>query len=428
MSEYGIVCPSAIGHLNPMCALAEELQRRNHNVTLFGIADIKNQIKNSGLNFFLIGKEEYPIGAIEEKYNSLGKLHGNEGIKFTTQIILNYAKMLFKDIPPAIKSIGIDSLIVDQFYDAGATIAERLDLPYVTICNALLVNQEVSVPPYFTNWIYEESIWSKIRNCIGNWYLNQITNPIWQEIQAQRKEWKLPLYNNREQVYSKLAQISQLPKELDFPRKNLANCFHYVGPLQNSSGTESISFQNVSFPWEKLTDKPLIYASLGTVQNKLTEVFQCIDEAVSGIDAQLVISLGNPKNEPLDYNLSDRAIVVPFAPHQKLIDRASLVITHAGMNTTVGALSAGVPMVAIPITNEQPGIAARLARTGAGEILSLKSLKVSKLEASIRRVLNEKSYQENAIRLQKAIKRAGGVKRAADIIEQAVSTRKPVYA
>ncbi len=120
--------------------------------------------------------------------------------------------------------------------------------------------------------------------------------------------------------------------------------------------------------------------------------------------------------------------MVSFAPHQKLIERASLVITHAGMNTTLGALSSGVPIVAIPITNEQPGIAARIARTGAGKVLPLKDLKASRLQTVIKQVLTENSYQENAQRLQKAIARAGGVKKAADIVEQVVTTKKPVIA
>jgi UDP:flavonoid glycosyltransferase YjiC (YdhE family) len=55
-------------------------------------------------------------------------------------------------------------------------------------------------------------------------------------------------------------------------------------------------------------------------------------------------------------------------------------------------------------------------------------LSVPKLRAAIERVLTQDSYKKNASRLQEAIRRAGGVSRAADIIEQAVSTGKPVLA
>ena len=85
-------------------------------------------------------------------------------------------------------------------------------------------------------------------------------------------------------------------------------------------------------------------------------------------------------------------------------------------------------MVAIPITNDQPGVAARIAWTGTGEVIPLKKLSVEKLQKAIKRVLTEDSYKKNALRLQEAIKRAGGVSRAADIVEQVVHTGKPVLA
>jgi zeaxanthin glucosyltransferase len=107
---------------------------------------------------------------------------------------------------------------------------------------------------------------------------------------------------------------------------------------------------------------------------------------------------------------------VAYAPHAALIARSSLVVTHAGLNTTIGSLSAGVPLVAIPITNEQPGIATRLARTGAGEMLPLKQLTVDRLNRTISRVLNDVSYRNRAQRMQSIVQQSGGVKRAVDLI------------
>lgn len=61
-------------------------------------------------------------------------------------------------------------------------------------------------------------------------------------------------------------------------------------------------------------------------------------------------------------------IVVRYAPKLELLQKASLTITHAGLNTTLKSLSYGVPMVGIPITDDQPGIAARIVGTGIGEL------------------------------------------------------------
>ncbi len=182
------------------------------------------------------------------------------------------------------------------------------------------------------------------------------------------------------------------------------------------------------FPFEQLTGQPLIYASMGTVQNRLLDVFKIIASACEGLDAQLVISLGGSATPESLPSLPGNPIVVGYAPQLELLPKATLTITHAGMNTTLESLSNGVPMVAIPVANDQPGVAARIAWTGVGEMVSLKELSVPKLRSAIVKVLTQESYKQRAIEMQEAIGRSGGVKRAADIIEQAVLTGKPVLA
>jgi MGT family glycosyltransferase len=184
----------------------------------------------------------------------------------------------------------------------------------------------------------------------------------------------------------------------------------------------------VPFPFEQLTGQPLIYASMGTVQNRLLDVFKIIASACEGLDAQLVISLGGSATPESLPSLPGNPIVVGYAPQLELLQKAALTITHAGMNTTLECLTNGVPMVAIPVANDQPGVAARIAWTGVGEMVSLKELSLPKLRSAIVKVLTQESYKQRAIEMQEAIGRSGGVKRAADIIEQAVLTRKPVLA
>lgn len=83
-------------------------------------------------------------------------------------------------------------------------------------------------------------------------------------------------------------------------------------------------------------------------------------------------------------------------------------------------------MVAIPITNDQPGVAARIAWTGTGEVVTLNKLSGARLHAAVKQVLTEDTYKHNALRLQAAIRDAGGVSRAADIVERVVQTGQPV--
>jgi zeaxanthin glucosyltransferase len=67
-------------------------------------------------------------------------------------------------------------------------------------------------------------------------------------------------WSNPAATVSKLAVITQTPKEFDFPIAHLPAQLHYAGPFHDSEGRQAIPF-----PWEKLNGKPLIYASMGTL-------------------------------------------------------------------------------------------------------------------------------------------------------------------
>ena len=428
MTHFGIICPPIAGHLNPMTTLGHELQQRGHRVTLFGILDTQSKALAAGLNLWVIGKSEFPSGVVPEWLAQTGKLTGFAAQRHSCTWLEKLVALHLQELPQVLKKAGIEALLVDQALLEGGTIAEFLDIPFITVCSALMLNQDDDVPLFTTHWRYNPAWWARLRNR-GVWSLINLLNRIemvsfWKApalVAEYRRKWKLPLYSSPNDAFSQLAQVSQQPAEFEFPRTTLPQCFHFTGPFSNP-----ISREPVAFAWEKLTGEPLIYASLGTIQNRLPENFQKIAEACVGLDAQLVISLGGATSPESLPKLPGSPLVVKYAPQLELLKKASLTITHAGMNTVLESLSYGVPLVAIPISHEQPGIAARLAWTGAGEFVRLADLSDSNLRAAIRRVLNEDSYKQNATRLQKAIARAGGVSRAADIVEIAISTGKSV--
>src|SRR5215212_1527276 len=98
--------------------------------------------------------------------------------------------------------------------------------------------------------------------------------------------------------------------------------------------------------------------------------------------------------------LAGEPIVVEFAPQLELLKRAALCITHAGLNTALEALTNGVPVVAIPITNDQPGVAARVRWTGSGEVVPLSKLTASSVREAVSNVLTKTHCRDNARRLQ----------------------------
>ncbi len=422
MTHYGLICPASTGHWNTMLPLGKELQQRGHRVTLIGVPDAQPKAQAAGLEFQVMGETECPPGSTAEALAKLGELSGQEALKYTIKLFKEQINIKLRDIPKIVKDAGIEALLIDQTFAEGGTIAEICGMPFITICSAVVLNREPSVPPFMTNWNYNPTWWGILRNKLGYKLLNKATQPITELIDKYRQENNLPAYSEVNSRYSPLAQISQQPEELEFPRKELPQWFHFTGPYHNSTGREI-----PDFPFDKLTGQPLIYASLGTLQNRLLPVFQTIAEACKDLDAQLVISLGGSADPQVLQRLPGNPLVVRYAPQLQLLEKANLTITHAGLNTTLECLTNGVPMVAIPIANDQPGVASRIVWSGCGEAIPVKKVNVNNLRTAIKKVLTEDSYKKNALRLQAAIQKSGGVKQAADIIEQAISTGKPVF-
>jgi len=112
----------------------------------------------------------------------------------------------------------------------------------------------------------------------------------------------------------------------------------------------------------------------------------------------------------------------------ELMKKASVCITHAGFNTVMEALSQGVPQVAIPITNDQPGVAARITAHQTGAVTSLEDLTVSHLSTLVAEVLNNSRYCDNARKFQLAIAKTNGLSRAAELLEEAFGLTKEASA
>jgi MGT family glycosyltransferase len=274
---------------------------------------------------------------------------------------------------------------------------------------------DATAPPPFTGWRYRDVWWAGVRNTLGYAVSERLTRPVTNAVAGFRREWNLPPLRSPDDSFSKLAQICQMPREFDFPRAELPETFHYTGPLRRPSQVQA------PFPWDRLDGRPLVYASLGTLQGKRRPVFQCFAEACKDLGVQLVINHVGALTREEEIGFPGDPLVVPYAPQFELLGRARLTITHAGLNTVLDSLANGVPMVAMPITYDQPAIARRLERTGSGRSISLARLDSGRLRKVVQRVLEDRSFRIAAGAMATAIQRAKGVARAANIVEHAVA-------
>ena len=256
---------------------------------------------------------------------------------------------------------------------------------------------------------------SRLRNRLGMRFLSRVATPIYKEVNAQRSAWGLKPLLHAADALSPLAQITQLPAALEFKVDVPAPLLHYTGPFVDQARRS-----HVEFPWHRLDGRPLVYASLGTLQNGAEDIFRKIAQACVGLDLQLVISLGGGLDPASLGTLPGDPLVVRYAPQLDIVKRAAAVITHAGLNTTLESLAEGVPLVCIPLGNDQPGVAARVAAQGAGVVISRRKITAMRLRSAIDDVLSRPHYRAAACRLRDAIRRIDGLDEAANIIETAL--------
>ena len=407
------MCPNVPGHLNPMIALADALRSRGHRLTFFLLGDPPAPVLAAGFEVIQMGGAVFPADDYRAAFQRLGTLDGRAALKHTLALGARGTEAILQVGPALVRKAAVTALLVDQTSFSGGTVADQLQLPFATVCNALILNPDPAVPPFFTLWQPSEVWWMRLRNRVAWAALDRLYAPILTRIQAEQRRLGLPAPRRIADTWSGRLQVSQQPAALEFPRSKLPEQVKFVGPLRLPGG-----YAPVPFPWERLDGRPLIYASLGTLQNRVAGTFQIIAEACSGLDAQLVISTGNGVAPEALGDLPGRPVVVPYAPQLELLRRAALAVTHAGLNTVLDALSAGVPMVAIPVTNEQPGIAARIAWAGAGEAIALKRTTADRLRTLISKVRQDPAYRSAAERIRDSMRTSGGAPRAAEIIER----------
>jgi zeaxanthin glucosyltransferase len=414
--KFGFLSLPLTGHLNPMAALARKLQSRGHEVVFIGVPDVEPVVRAADLDFVPFCENEHPAGSVTERWARIANLHGLDVVRYTSrELTPSLVRAALEHLPGKIAKTGLNALVLDTLYRFLELVAMHLGLPYAQIWPTLHFDFSGSTPLALYSWPHETSPEALARNVAGLQIVREIREPMMPIARAYAERNKLEIdWSNPAATVSKLAVITQTPKEFDFPIPHLPPQFHYAGPFQDHEGREP-----VPFPWEKLTGKPLIYASMGTLVNGLKNVHTAILKAVGEFpDMQAVLSVGknfNPNDLP---PIPSNTIVVPIAPQIELLKRSALCITHAGLNTTLEALGQGVPLVAIPIGFEQPGVAARIAYHGAGEFVEVGNLTARHLSQLIAKVRANPNYRDKARWYQKILGETRGLDTAADIIER----------
>jgi zeaxanthin glucosyltransferase len=396
-------------HLMAMCAIGRELQRRGHEFVLFGTPYQKKQLRVSGMPFRTIGDDGHdPV----RSYVEGARRTGSVSISDTVTYMKDMGGLLCMQVPPLLREESIDLVLADQEEPGAATAADLSGLPYVSICNSLPLNEADDIPPGFSPWPYSTNVLAVMRNRLGYAVRNFVVGRVNSALNVHRRKASLKPYRRPDDSFSTRAQITQLVREFDFPRRAPVPALHYVGPFQREP------LFPVEFPYDRLDGRPIIYASLGTSFGTRSRELETVAAACSELPVQLVIALGGAQADDSHAQMPGSPLVVSYAPQRELLSRAAVAVTHGGLNTTMEALSLGVPLLAIPLAGDQVGVAARIRWHGVGRSIDERERSAPHVKHALSELLDQPDARLAAQRMAAVIRHSGGAVQAAGIVEQ----------
>ena len=381
MSRFLFVVPPLTGHVNPTVSVARALAAAGHEVAWVAHPRAVRPLLPPDARLFELD-DHVPEQRWAEANARAKAVRGLAAFQFLWEdFFVPLARGMVPGVDAVVQSFQPDVLVVDQQAVAGAIVARRRALPWATLAttSAGLTDPLAGLP--------------KVR--------------AWLDDQLASLEREAGLEPVPEPDRSPHLVIAFTTPALMGDASKLGPHVHFVGPAIVDRP------ETAPFPFEALAAGPRVLVSLGTVNTEVGERFYAtVVEALDGAGVQVVLVAP----DRLLPRVPDNFLVRSFVPQLRLLPHMSAVVCHAGHNTVCEALSNGLPLVVLPIKDDQPVVAQQVADAGAGIRLKFGRVTAPELRAAVLRVLSEPSFREAATRIQASFREAGGASRAAELL------------
>ena len=391
MSKIAFFCIPAHGHTNPTLEVVKELIHQGHKVRYYSYECMREKIESTGAQY--ISCDEYDF---EQKLTPAdGKRIAND-MAFAIEILVNSTLAMDAALFEQIKQWNPDCIVADSMALWGKLIAKKLHIPFVSSTTTFAFNKESA----------------KV------------------------------MRGNLKDLFKVLIQMGKANKHIKRLQKNGYDIKNALEIIQNDNATDTIVYTSLEFqPYShtfsdkyafvgpsirpanevfKKSRQKLIYISMGTVNNDMTDFYKKCMAAFKDSDYQVVLSVGSQVDirqlEEYVTKLEGKAQfqVLSFVDQIAVLEKADAFLTHCGMNSVSEALYYKVPLVMYPQTNEQKGVAFRVNELGAGRYLSGDS--ISDIQRAVKELLQRSEYQEQAAVISDSFSKCGGSKAAAEKI------------
>ena len=378
MARYLIVTWDGQGNLVPTLGITRTLVERGHDVRMLGHDAIAQRCHAAGARFVSLPQGE-GWDAMEDPsdFEAEVKLLIDE---------LCFSSTIASDVQRELDREPADAVVVDCMLFTAIDVALASSVPTATLFHT----------PYtiFRDGPLVEMFAPGIA----------ITN-------GHRADLGLPAIARLGDVHDACAcAIVALPKEFEPDVSDASNVLR-IGPVLDAPPL-CREIDEVDLGAGPV---PLVLVSLSTSEQGQGDLLQRCVDAVAQLPVRAIVTTG-PSIDPPSLTAGPNTQVVRYVPHTQILPAASLVITHAGVGTTMAALGHGVPLLCTPMGRDQFFNAEQVQALGAGRMLMPDSSTDAIAQAATD-VLADARFTGGARRMAGVIRGYGGAQQAADALE-----------
>ncbi|MET8051396.1 glycosyltransferase [Streptosporangium sp. NPDC005286] len=411
---------SAYGPTNNCIGIGDILRKRGHRVVFAAEASWKGKLEALGFEEDLVdlappAEEEQDAGqfwkdfirdtAPEYRKSTLEQLE--TVTKPIWEALIDGAKYCEPQLKEIIERVQPDVIVEDNVITFPALLTAGKPFVRIVSCNPLEVRGEGVAPVFSGLPADDRSQWGAFNAEYGRTH---------REIWTAFNEWVVE------------QGADPLP-DLDFIHEGDLNLYvfpeiaDYVDarPLGDSWHRLDSSVRETDGGFELPAslagrDGSLVYFSLGSLGSADVSLMQRVIDVLATTPHRFIVSMG-PLHEEI--KLADNMWGAEFVPQTKIIPMVDLVITHGGNNTTTEALHFGKPMILLPLFWDQYDNAQRVHELGYGVRLSTYTFSDEELTGALDRLLGDGALRERLAAAGEEVRGRDGLRRAADLIEQA---------
>jgi MGT family glycosyltransferase len=382
------------GTVPPALGVATELVRRGHQVRILADPTVAGAASAAGCaftpwqeapHFNSLAEQTALIAAFEGRnpYRALRALKHFAGRGMTRRFA--------DEVITTTQSFPVDAVLADGIVPGIVIGGLATGLPTVALMANIYLRPTIGLPLLGTGWSPAQNVLGMARDRLAPTAAQWLLARTLPRVNAVVTSFGHPPLHDFFDYLDRCTRVLVMTSpSFDFPAPHLPDNVRYVGPQLDDPDWATQA------PWQRKGDEPLVLVATSSVYQDQTDVLGRIAEALGQLPVHAVLTTGRAV-ESKDVPAPPNVDVLQAAPHQQILAEASVVVTHAGHGTVLKALSAGVPLVCIPMGRDQKDNSVRVLRLGAGVRLNAKSTP-SQIAAAVSEVLRNAQYAAAARR------------------------------